>query len=244
MTKVVMVSGGFDPVHSGHINLIREARELGDRLIVVLNTDAWLMRKKGFIFMPYAERAKVLRGLRWVDNVVQASDEDGTVARTIARIRPDVFVNGGDRLPNNTPEVDVCEALNIAIAWGVGGDKTQSSSELVGRRIEERPWGRFEVIRDDRRHWVKILTIDPFQATSLQKHSKRDEVWVIIEGSASVTHGTDDYILSSGDCIDVGAGIAHRIENNGITPLIIIEVATGAPMECDVERISDRYGRT
>ena len=127
----VMVSGGFDPVHAGHIRMIRDAASFGD-VIVVANSDDWLFRKKGFVFMTFEQRAEILNAIKGVILVDSVDDTDGTVCEAIRRLKPNYFANGGDRGRTNTPEVDVCNELNIKLLWGVGGDKKlASSSDLV-----------------------------------------------------------------------------------------------------------------
>ena len=130
MRQTIMVSGGFDPIHIGHVRLILEANKYGD-VIVVANSDEWLMRKKGFVFMPWEERAEIIRAIRGVKSVVAVDDSDGSVCEAIDRERPNLFANGGDRKDGNTPEVIICEALGVTLVWGVGGEKIQSSSELT-----------------------------------------------------------------------------------------------------------------
>ena len=135
--KQVMISGGFDPVHVGHIRMIHEATQWGS-VIVVVNSDAWLKRKKGYAFMPYQQRVEILGSIKGVTMVTNVHDDDGTVCEAIRRLRPDAFVNGGDRKKNNTPEMEVCEELNIQMLWGIGGtDKPQSSSWLVNKAMEQ-----------------------------------------------------------------------------------------------------------
>jgi len=137
----VMVSGGFDPVHAGHIRLIRAAAEHGD-VIVIANSDEWLFRKKGFVFMDFDARAEILNAIKGVILVDSVDDGDGTVCQAIYRHSPTYFANGGDRKSGNTPEVSVCKELDIKLLWGVGGDKKlASSSDLVenAREFEEKP---------------------------------------------------------------------------------------------------------
>jgi D-beta-D-heptose 7-phosphate kinase/D-beta-D-heptose 1-phosphate adenosyltransferase len=126
----VCVSGGFDPLHIGHLRLIQEAAQYGN-VIAIVNSDEWLMRKKGYIFMPFSERCEILAGIRGVVEAVAVNDIDGTVCEALQRIKPTYFANGGDRKNNNTPEMDVCEREGIALLWNIGGGKIQSSSTLV-----------------------------------------------------------------------------------------------------------------
>ena len=131
--KTVMVSGGFDPVHIGHIRMILEASKHGD-VIVVANSDDWLYRKKGFVFMEFDQRAEILASIKGVVKVSGVDDHDGTVCEAIRRHKPDYFANGGDRKKHNTPEQAVCNELGVEMLWGVGGDsKANSSSDLIER---------------------------------------------------------------------------------------------------------------
>ncbi|HVM58730.1 MAG TPA: adenylyltransferase/cytidyltransferase family protein [Candidatus Paceibacterota bacterium] len=136
----VAVSGGFDPIHIGHIRYLKEANALGDRLVVILNNDHWLVAKKGFAFMPQEERKEVLEALSCVDEVVitdhAPGDADRSVSRVLRELKPHIFANGGDRKPDGdpVPEVAVCAELGIQMAYNVGaGGKIQSSSELVAK---------------------------------------------------------------------------------------------------------------
>ena len=129
--KIVCVSGGFDPIHVGHVRMILDAAKFGD-VIVIANSDAWLQRKKGYVFMPYEERQEILYAIKGVVDVVEARDDDNTVCDSLRHINPHIFANGGDRGDRNTPEMDVCKELEIQMIWGMGGnDKPQSSSWLV-----------------------------------------------------------------------------------------------------------------
>ncbi len=130
--RIVAVSGGFDPMHIGHVRMIREAKSLGTRLVVIVNGDDFLVRKKGYAFMPLAERMEIVRALRDVDEVVAAVDADQTVCETLRRVKPHVFANGGDRRDvADIPEAAVCADLGIEMVFNVGGGKVQSSSDLV-----------------------------------------------------------------------------------------------------------------
>jgi D-beta-D-heptose 7-phosphate kinase/D-beta-D-heptose 1-phosphate adenosyltransferase len=126
-----MLSGGFDPIHIGHIRMILAAAELGN-VIIAVNSDKWLMDKKGYVFMPWNERCEILSSIRGVEDVMVVDDTDGTVCEALQTFKPDIFGNGGDRTSKNTPEMEVCKDLGIAMVWGLGGNKIQSSSELVG----------------------------------------------------------------------------------------------------------------
>ena len=129
----VVVSGGFDPVHVGHVRMIAEAAEYGD-VIVVANSDEWLRSKKGYIFMSWEERAEILSSFKGVVAVKQVDDSDGTVCEALKKIRPTYFANGGDRKRTNTPEMHVCNDLGIELLWNIGGEKIQSSSTLVEKQ--------------------------------------------------------------------------------------------------------------
>ena len=129
--KVIAISGGMDPTTIAHCRLIKDAATYGD-VVVILNSDDWLLRKKGYKFMPWEERAEILMAIKGVTDVVRVDDSDGTVCEALRRIRPDYFGNGGDRKVGNTPEGDVCAELGIEMLWGVGGtEKVQSSSWLI-----------------------------------------------------------------------------------------------------------------
>jgi len=127
---IVAVSGGFDPIHKGHVQMIIEASKYGD-VVVIVNSDDWLVRKKGYKFMSFDERSYICSKIKGVKFVTDVDDSDGTVCEALQRIVPDFFANGGDRYDNNTPEMELCNELNIEMLWNVGGDKIQSSSELV-----------------------------------------------------------------------------------------------------------------
>ena len=137
----VAVSGGFDPIHAGHVRLFRRARELGDALVIILNNDNWLRQKKGHVFMPQAERKEVIEALRDVDRVVVTKHpphpKDMSVCRELRAVRPQIFANGGDRHKGNVPEVSVCEEIGARMIDNVGeGGKVQSSSWLLANYLK------------------------------------------------------------------------------------------------------------
>lgn len=133
---IVAVSGGFDPIHIGHVRLFQEARKLGDKLVVILNNDNWLKAKKVHIFMPEEERKEVLKALTCVDEVILTSHpqnpKDMSVCEELSMIRPHIFANGGDRHRENIPEVETCEIIKCKMIFNIGeGGKIQSSSWLL-----------------------------------------------------------------------------------------------------------------
>tara|TARA_B100001123_G_scaffold74689_3_gene84213 strand:+ start:25716 stop:26177 length:462 start_codon:yes stop_codon:yes gene_type:complete len=135
----VMVSGGFDPVHAGHIRMIREASRYGD-VIVIANSDTWLFRKKGFVFMDFPKRVEILNAIKGVVLVDSVDDTDDTVCEAILRHKPTYFANGGDRGKSNTPEQTVCEQIGTVLLWSIGGDeKVDSSSDLVKKFYDMPP---------------------------------------------------------------------------------------------------------
>ena len=133
----VAISGAFDPIHAGHIRYIHEAAKLGDRLVVILNKDNFLLKKKGFVFWPFNERKEILENIKGVDEVVAAVDEDQTVRKTLELIKPDIFAKGGDGTGQvNIPEVDTCRKIGCKVITNVGGGKIRSDNEL-SLRVKE-----------------------------------------------------------------------------------------------------------
>jgi D-beta-D-heptose 7-phosphate kinase/D-beta-D-heptose 1-phosphate adenosyltransferase len=134
---LIAVSGGFDPVHIGHIRMIRDAARYGD-VLVIINSDEWLEKKKGYVFMPWKERAEIMGNIKGVVMVTSVDDSDGTVCEALVRCKPHAFANGGDRKEKNTPEMDLCEHIGIEMMWAIGGNsKPQSSSWLVNKLKEK-----------------------------------------------------------------------------------------------------------
>jgi rfaE bifunctional protein nucleotidyltransferase chain/domain len=135
---VVAASGGFDPLHVGHVEYLEQAKKLGDRLVVIVNSDAFLVRKKGYAFMPMEERMKIVKALKSVDEVVPCIDQDQSVCATLAQLKPTIFAKGGDRFNSEIPEAQICKKLGIQVVDGLG-QKLQSSSTLVNKHRKHQP---------------------------------------------------------------------------------------------------------
>lgn len=138
---IVAVSGGFDPLHIGHVRLFKEAKRLGDELVVILNNDNWLRRKKGYVFMKEYERKELIEAISAVDRVIitehPENPKDMSVCSELKKLRPHVFANGGDRYEHNIPEVAACKEINCRMAFNVGkGGKIQSSSWILGKFLK------------------------------------------------------------------------------------------------------------
>jgi len=253
MKKIVLVTGGFDPIHSGHIEYFKDARRLGDVLVVGLNSDAWLSRKKGRAFMPFAERVSVVRHLSMVDWVIEFDDSDGSAKSAIAKVRekyPDdeiIFANGGDRTDKNIPEMDIADT-NVKFVFGVGGfDKRNSSSWI----LEEwkapktaRPWGYYRVLHEQANEVkVKELTVAPGQNLSMQRHNDRAEHWFVAQGTATVytvNQKTDAELLGVFEKfkhIHIKNNEWHQLCNEGTEELRVVEIQYGDRcVEDDIER--------
>jgi len=138
---IIILSGGFDPIHKGHIRLFKAAKNMAYKVIVGINSDKWLVRKKGKVFMNYAERAEILKSIKYIDEVMAFNDDDETAMDLLIRIQnlyPEcslAFGNGGDRNETNVPEKGYCDAYKIDLVYNVGGGKVQSSSELIEEAV-------------------------------------------------------------------------------------------------------------
>jgi len=130
---VIVASGYFNPIHVGHVRYLREAKKLGTKLIVIINSDKQCKLKGSFPFMKEKERAEIISSLKFVDEVVVSIDRDKTVCKTLELIKPNIFTKGGDRTLDNIPERTVCERLGIKMVFNVGGGKVQSSSQLISK---------------------------------------------------------------------------------------------------------------
>ena len=238
--NIVLVTGGFDPLHSGHIAYIKAARELG-RVMIGVNSDEWLARKKGIAFMPQSERLEILNNLKDVMSAFAFDDSDGSAKDAIRYVRAMfpkskiIFANGGDRTPTNIPEMDT-DITNIEFAFGIGGeDKKNSSSWILSEwkaPKTERTWGYYRVLHTDG-HTTKVkeLTVLPGQSLSMQHHEHRAEYWMVSQGVATVNvQGFIANIVKHQDC-RILAGELHQLSNNGTEDLKIIEIQYGS--SCD-----------
>ena len=251
--KIVLVTGGFDPIHSGHIGYFKSAKTLGDRLIVGLNSDEWLERKKGRAFMPWNERLGVVNNLSMVDEVYTFDDSDGSARQFIPQVRahyPDaelVFANGGDRTKENIPEMDVVDT-NLSFVFGVGGEDKKNSSSWI---LEEwkapktnRDWGYWRVLHENGPQVkVKELTVLPGHRLSMQKHKNRSEHWFVAEGTATVytvNRSTDVELIGVFDqhqALHIDRQQWHQLSNEGNVPLKVVEIQYGDQcIEEDIER--------
>ena len=243
---IVVVTGGFDPLHSGHIVYFEDAKKLGDKLIVGINSDEWLVNKKGRFFMPLSERIEIIKNLTIVDEIVTFDDQDNSASgaiRTVLENFPNnkiLFANGGDRTSGNTLEMDAFkDQTNVEFVFGVGGDFKKNSSSWILEEwkspTEERPWGSFK---------IKELTVNPGARLSLQSHSKREETWVVLEGEATVTINEMTFTKIKNETIHIPQGAKHRLENKYDSILKIIEIQTGIYFgEDDITRYDDDFGR-
>lgn len=244
MTKIVVVSGGFDPIHSGHIKLIKAAKLLGDMLIVGINSDEWLACKKGRAFMPWQERLCILNNLSAVDEVYTFDDEDGTACRLLQQVQAHypnaniVFANGGDRTKDNIPEMSVD---GVEFVFGVGGANKANSSSWILQEWKApktlRPWGYYRVLHDVAGMKVKELTVDPGKSLSMQKHFKRSEMWCVSEGRCVVNFGDGEQERELHEFQHIPVGNWHQLTNPFDKPCKIVEIQYGQNcIEEDIER--------
>jgi len=249
LNRVVLVTGGFDPLHSGHIEYLKAARALGNVLIVGVNSDAWLERKKGRAFMPGPERVAIIESLKFVDGVILFNDDDGTALEAIHNVKdlyPNsqiIFANGGDRTQDNIPEMIV---KDVEFVFGVGSYVKQNSSSWI---LEEwkapktiRPWGYYRVLHDVQGTKVKELTIEPGQTLTMQRHFDRSEHWHVAEGRCmvEVENNTQKGFerLEKHDHIRVDAETWHKLHNPYEESCKIVEIQYG--ITCDEDDIERR----
>lgn len=254
MNKVVLVTGGFDPLHSGHIAYFKAAKELADYLIVGVNSDEWLTRKKGRPFMPIQERVAIIKELGCVDEVIGFDDSDNSACGAIFKVLSThtskvIFANGGDRTNENIPEYKTYgDHPNVEFAFGVGGEDKKNSSSWILTEWKSpktiRNWGWYRVLDDQPQNGFKVkeLVIEPGKSLSDQRHFKRSEMWYVLKGTVSMVtewEGRKEHqtlrALNKG--YDIAVGTWHKASNPGNDLTHILEVQYGeACIEEDIER--------
>ena len=253
--KLVLVTGGFDPLHSGHIEYFKEAKKLGDKLVVGLNSDEWLTRKKGRPFMPFRERLALIKEMTIVDDVISFDDSDdsacGAIYKTLATNGSVhiIFANGGDRTDANIPEMTTyADAHNVEFVFGVGGDNKMNSSSWIldewKTQKTERDWGYWRVLDDkpEKGYKVKELVIYPGKSLSDQKHFIRSEQWNILEGEVKMITEWDGrqeitYLKPGNMPYEIAKEVWHLPSNPGETNAHVLEIQRGKQcVEEDIER--------
>jgi cytidyltransferase-like protein len=234
MNKLFLFTGGFDPVHSGHLAVIKACAAEG-RVIIGLNSDAWLERKKGQVFMPIEERKEIMSNIKGVMQCIEFDDSDDTAIDAIHKVREDfgksnkiIFVNGGDRTEENIPEMIFDD---VEFRFGVGGNGKKNSSSWIlaewKHPTEKRFWGDSMTYHDSKQAKVKRLILAPGKSISMQYHNKRSEFWFVENGIGEVYTDTLSYVLNKHDTYDVPVGEWHQLENIGEDNLEIIEIQYG-----------------
>lgn len=250
--KIIVVSGGFDPVHSGHIDYIKASSLLGDMLIVALNSDSWLKKKKGNFFMNFSERKSVLESLKYVDDVIAFKDDEyGSCINALNDIKDKypkdriIFSNGGDRDKKNIPELSI---RDVELVFGIGGTKKKNSSSSLLKEYlytsEDRIWGKFFNLFQDKDTKVKELIINPGKGLSYQRHFHRSEIWFVSKGQCEInfSKGNNETFktttLLKSQIFIVEKQMWHQIINTTKNPCHIIEIQYGEKTtESDIERL-------
>ena len=241
----VLVTGGFDPLHRGHIALLKESKQLGTYLIVGLNSDKWLSRKKGRPFMTYEERKEILLSLSCVDEVISFNDDNDTACDAIAQViqsSPIIFANGGDRHNENVPEyVLYKDDDNVTFRWGIGGTNKQNSSSWLlddfNNPQTDRTWGYYKVLYEGKGYKVKELVINPHSSLSMQRHKHRSETWNLVSGNAHVIIDNEKMELSMTESVHIPVNTWHKGVNESDEQAHIIEIWKGDRLtEYDIER--------
>jgi D-beta-D-heptose 7-phosphate kinase/D-beta-D-heptose 1-phosphate adenosyltransferase len=241
MNDIVLFTGGFDPVHSGHISCIKEARKLG-RVVIGLNSDEWLIRKKGKPFLSFEERKAVLDEFKEVLCVISFDDSDNTASDAIRQVRKlfpknkIIFVNGGDRTEGNIPEAEVFKDCTfVSFEFGIGGNKKNSSSTILfdwKHPTEKRNWGDSMTYYDSKESKVKRLILEPGKSISMQYHLQRNELWFVESGSGAIYTRSEENIVKvkniyKHEIHHVPSGEWHKLEANPNEKLCIIEIQYG-----------------
>jgi len=256
--RVVLVTGGFDPLHSGHLAYFKAAKSLGDTLVVGINSDSWLKRKKGRSFYTWDERFQLIKNLEMVDYVIEFNDDENNSINAIKQATQTfpsakiIFANGGDRTAENIPEMGLLDDIrykdNLEFVFSVGGDNKMNSSSWI---LEEwkapkttRAWGYYRVLHEQGKEIkVKELTVGAKTCLSMQKHKDRAEHWFVAEGTATVytlNAGTDMDLVGNFnkfESLHINKEQWHKLCNETDQPLRVIEIQYGENcIEEDIER--------
>ena len=256
--RVVLVTGGFDPLHSGHLAYFKAAKALGDTLVVGINSDSWLKRKKGRSFYSWNERFLLIKNLEMVDYVIEFNDDENNSINAIKQTTQTfpgakiIFANGGDRTAENIPEMGLLDDErykdNLEFVFSVGGDNKMNSSSWI---LEEwkapkttRAWGYYRVLHEQGKEIkVKELTVGAKTCLSMQRHKDRAEHWFVAEGTATVYTidvSTDVDLLGvyqKFDSLHINKEQWHKLCNETDQPLRVIEIQYGENcIEEDIER--------
>lgn len=242
--KIVLATGGFDPIHSGHLDYFKESAKLGDIFVVGLNSDSWLTRKKGRAFMPITERRAIIENLKMVNKVMEFNDDTNNSVDCINQLLKDypndeiVFVNGGDRDHTNVPEqVEFANNPRVSFIFGVGGNDKKNSSRWILNEWRapktDRAWGNYRIIHETGKNLkVKELNVEPGKSLSMQKHELRSEFWFVAEGYATLytwVQNNEKLIGVYGEHEDIWIPKRkwHRLANETNENLRLIELQYG-----------------
>lgn len=252
--RIAVLSGGFDPLHEGHLASFEAANDIADHVIVGVNSDAWLERKKGKAFQPLKTRLRIVESIKGVDEALCFNDDDGSACALLERVKTEhpndeiIFMNGGDRTKENIPEMVV---EGVKFKFGVGGEnKMNSSSDFLkdwdefrkqqSQPITNRNWGVYQVLQElsgTVAIKTKYLEVNPGKSLSYQRHQFRSEFWVVQEGEATVNLGGELLTLKEGGHIIIKPKQWHQLMNKTDKHLTVYEVQYGQLCEeNDIER--------
>ena len=240
---IVLVTGGFDPIHSGHLAMFKEAKKLGDELWVGINSDEWLIRKKGFRYMSWDERSEIISMMSIVNKIISFNDDDNSSNDAISITKSlsnsnIIFANGGDRNKDTTMEYGNPDHDDVTFVFSVGGNnKKNSSSDIVKVK---RNWGYYKNIYSGDGFKVKELVINPMSSLSMQRHKYRSETWNLVSGQCTIYSNGEEIIMSKNKPIQINKGDWHKCLNESNEPAHIIEIWKGSTNkldENDIERL-------
>ena len=254
---VVLVSGGFDPIHSGHLDYLNSAKKLGDQLWVGVNSDKWLINKKGSFFMPYQERCAIISNLKCVDHVIPVSDDHknisaiGAIDYAVKELSSDtdiIFANGGDRDSSNIPEIKQAEKYtNVTFQFSVGGNNKKNSSSWILENWKtpktKRVWGWYRVLDERSNYKIKELVIEPGKSLSMQRHFHRSEYWYVLNGKCDLITVANEIetinkLKKQTDGFKIPVNTWHKGTNPYSVNCHILEVQYGTECsENDIERL-------